>query len=140
MQEPIEQYSFSNIFFLPLYKKILLNYGEFFQLWSALESSRELNIFTCVKLNIKGRVQGVFFRQSTCQEARSLNLSGWVRNNMDGSVEALVEGPDENVQKLIVWCHKGPPSARVDSVDVEDASHEAGINSQGKFVIIETAF
>lgn len=93
---------------------------------------------TCVRLKIKGRVQGVFFRQSTCQEARKLNLSGWVKNNLDGSVEALVEGSDESVRTLIAWCHEGPPSARVDSVIVEDASHEESKNFQGKFIITDS--
>lgn len=98
---------------------------------------RLLNILTCVRLKIRGRVQGVFFRQSTCQEAKSLNLSGWVKNNQDGSVEALVEGPENDVKKLIDWCHEGPPSARVDSVEVEVASQEEGEKFKGKFVIAD---
>lgn len=94
-------------------------------------------ILTCVRLKIRGRVQGVFFRQSTCQEAKLLKLSGWVKNNPDGSVEALVEGPDDDVKKLIDWCHQGPPSARVDSVDVEEASQEEGERFKGKFVVAD---
>ena len=89
-----------------------------------------------MKLKITGRVQGVFYRQSTCKEAIALNLFGWVKNNMDGSVEALVYGPDEKVQELIVWCHKGPPSAKVESVDVEDTDQSQIKDYLGRFVVI----
>jgi len=78
----------------------------------------------------------VFYRQSTCKEAIALNLFGWVKNNMDGSVEALVYGPDEKVQELIVWCHKGPPSAKVESVDVEDTDQSQIKDYLGRFVVI----
>ncbi len=78
----------------------------------------------------------MFYRQSTCKEARALNLFGWVKNNMDGSVEALVYGPDEKVQDLIVWCHKGPPSAKVESVDVKDADQAQIKDYLGRFVVI----
>lgn len=91
---------------------------------------------TCVKLKITGRVQGVFYRQSTCKEARSLELFGWVKNNMDGSVEALVYGPDEKVQELIAWCHKGPPSAKVDSVVVENTDQDQITDYLGRFEVI----
>ncbi|RPI74350.1 MAG: acylphosphatase [Desulfobacteraceae bacterium] len=67
-----------------------------------------------VKLIIKGRVQGVWFRDSTRRTAQKLRLSGWVRNLPDGSVEVLVEGPQEPVQKLVDWCRHGPATARVD--------------------------
>lgn len=91
---------------------------------------------TCVRLKITGRVQGVFYRQSTCKEAQSLELFGWVKNNMDGSVEALVYGPDEKVQELIAWCHEGPPSARVESVQVEDTDQSQVKEYLGRFVVI----
>ena len=69
-------------------------------------------------LIIKGWVQGVFFRATTGQEAVSLAITGWVRNCRDGSVECLLEGDRIKVDKLIKWCHHGPPGARVTDVDV----------------------
>jgi len=68
---------------------------------------------------IKGRVQGVFFRAETCSQAYSLGLTGWVRNRWGGSVEAVFEGEDQKVRKMIAWCYKGPPSAVVEDVEVE---------------------
>ena len=65
---------------------------------------------------IIGRVQGVFFRAVTQQTAKGFNLTGWVRNMSDGRVEAVFEGNDENVDKMITWCHIGPPAARVEKV------------------------
>lgn len=68
---------------------------------------------------ISGRVQGVFFRANTKRMADSLGVKGWVRNLMDGRVEAIFEGGEENVKRLIEWCWKGPPAARVDNVEVK---------------------
>lgn len=70
-------------------------------------------------LLISGIVQGVFFRANTRQKAVELGLSGWVRNIATGQVEAVVEGKKEIVEAMIQWCHQGPPSARVDSVEVK---------------------
>ena len=70
-----------------------------------------------VKLVIHGRVQGVWFRESTRKQAVELGVYGWVKNRVDGTVEALIEGPEDSVKKLIDWCHKGPPYAKVDQVD-----------------------
>ncbi|TET54268.1 MAG: acylphosphatase [Desulfobacteraceae bacterium] len=64
-------------------------------------------------LIIEGRVQGVWFRDSTRNEATRLDLTGWVKNRFDGNVEIVAEGPREKVEKLIEWCHHGPPIARV---------------------------
>jgi acylphosphatase len=58
-------------------------------------------------------VQGVGFRANTKRKAVQLGLVGWVRNNSDGSVEAIVEGKEEEVDRLIKWCHRGPTSAHV---------------------------
>lgn len=68
---------------------------------------------------VSGRVQGVFYRQTTKDKARSLGLVGWVRNQSDGTVAMEASGPRERILQLIEWCHKGPPSARVDKVQVE---------------------
>jgi len=69
-------------------------------------------------LRIYGLVQGVFFRSSMKYVANKLGVTGWVRNLPDGSVEAVVEGPEEKVNELIRWAHKGPPLARVEKVEV----------------------
>jgi acylphosphatase len=68
---------------------------------------------------IKGRVQGVFFRAETRSQAYSLGITGWVRNRWDGNVEAVFEGEDQKVQKMIGWCYKGPPFAVVEDVEVK---------------------
>jgi acylphosphatase len=67
-------------------------------------------------LIIEGRVQGVWFRDSTRQEAVKLGLSGWVKNRFDGAVEVVAEGPKERIETLVKWCHHGPPAARVTRV------------------------
>jgi len=72
-----------------------------------------------VHLIIRGRVQGVFFRHSTREQAVELEVSGWVRNRSDGTVEVVAEGEREQLEKLLAWCQQGPPSARVISVDAE---------------------
>ena len=66
---------------------------------------------------MRGRVQGVGFRASTIERARSLGLGGWVRNRPDGTVEAVFEGPRDRVESMVEWCRRGPAGARVDSVD-----------------------
>ncbi|MHC4481791.1 MAG: acylphosphatase [Planctomycetota bacterium] len=68
---------------------------------------------------IGGRVQGVWFRASTRERARELDLTGWVRNRRDGRVEAVFEGPRSAVQRMVAWCHRGPGLAQVESVDLE---------------------
>lgn len=71
------------------------------------------------RLLISGRVQGVAFRWETLQAAERCRVNGWVRNLPDGRVEAVVEGPRRQVTDLIDWCRKGPPVARVDSLDIQ---------------------
>jgi acylphosphatase len=72
-----------------------------------------------IRLIVKGRVQGVYFRASTVQQAQHLGLTGWVMNRQDGSVEAVAEGRSDRIHELIAWCRQGPPGARVDQVDVQ---------------------
>jgi len=67
---------------------------------------------------VSGRVQGVFFRSETRDEALRRNVTGWVRNLPDGRVEAVFEGEKEAVEKLIEFCKRGPPGARVTKVEV----------------------
>lgn len=73
---------------------------------------------TTYHLKITGRVQGVWYRAWTRENASELGLDGWVRNCMDGSVEALVQGEDSKVKELIERCHTGPSAARVDDVAI----------------------
>ena len=76
------------------------------------------------QVRVTGRVQGVFFRGWTSDEARALSVTGWVRNCGDGSVEAHLEGAAEDVDELIDIMREGPPGARVDHVEIETADPE----------------
>lgn len=71
------------------------------------------------RLGITGRVQGVGYRDWAMATAQRLGLRGWVRNRVDGSVEALVVGDDDSVGRMIEACRRGPTLAKVDAVDVE---------------------
>jgi acylphosphatase len=84
------------------------------------------------RVRVNGSVQGVFFRVETRDRARSLGVSGWVRNLQDGAVEAVFEGPEEQVESMVEWCRRGPTGARVKSVDVdwEDPAREEGFAVQ----------
>ena len=75
-------------------------------------------------LRIHGRVQGVFFRNWTMDQALSLGVRGWVRNRLDGSVELVAYGEDEAVEALIAACRTGPPAAEVERIEVEIAEGE----------------
>ena len=67
---------------------------------------------------ISGRVQGVFFRVETQRAAEGFGVFGWVRNRPDGTVEAVFEGAQQNVDAALDWCRQGPSMSRVDKVDV----------------------
>jgi acylphosphatase len=67
---------------------------------------------------VYGFVQGVFFRDTVRRRAESANVAGWVRNNRDGTVEAVFEGEEDAVERLVAFCRDGPRGARVDRVDV----------------------
>ncbi len=69
------------------------------------------------RVHISGKVQGVWFRESTRQEAERLGVVGWVQNTPDGRVEGVFEGPDAAVAALVAWCQRGPSNARVEAVD-----------------------
>ncbi|MEN8687660.1 MAG: acylphosphatase [Desulfuromonadales bacterium] len=68
---------------------------------------------------VHGRVQGVFFRQSTVEMASAIGLTGRVRNCPDGTVAAIFEGDREKVKEAVAWCHHGPPAARVSNIKVD---------------------
>lgn len=70
------------------------------------------------RVRVSGRVQGVFFRDSTREKAESLSLAGWVRNLPDGSVEAVFEGPSAKVREMLEWCEAGPRRAEVGDIEV----------------------
>ena len=76
---------------------------------------------------VEGRVQGVFFRACTREQAESLGIKGWVRNKGDGTVEAIFEGQRDTVQSMIEWCHHGPPYARVREVTVSWEKPDDGL-------------
>lgn len=80
-----------------------------------------------VRVFVSGRVQGVFFRATTTEEASQLGLSGWVKNLPDGRVEAVFEGDPDAVADMIQWCHTGSPRAQVEDVDVVE-EEPAGID------------
>lgn len=82
----------------------------------------------CKLLRIRGKVQGVYYRESMKQEAKRLGVTGWVRNRKDGSVEALVQGEEGLVSDILEWCRKGPPSARVDKVEERDVPAETALS------------
>ncbi len=71
-----------------------------------------------VRVRIRGKVQGVWYRAWTQEEARELGIDGWVRNRRDGTVEAVFAGRDQDVEKLLSLCRSGPPLASVDGIDV----------------------
>ena len=73
---------------------------------------------------VHGRVQGVFFRDSVRSAAEREGVAGWVRNNRDGSVEAVFEGDPDAVGRLVALCREGPPGAQVEEVDVRDEAEE----------------
>jgi acylphosphatase len=81
------------------------------------------------RLVICGRVQGVFYRGSMVSQANALGLRGWVRNRLDGSVEAVVQGEAHVVNRMVEWARRGPPNAAVASVDI--------FPSEGDFVCFQ---
>jgi acylphosphatase len=76
------------------------------------------------RLRISGRVQGVFFRESMRRRAEQLEVTGWVRNCADGTVEALAQGDAFAVGRLIEWAQRGPEAAEVAKVEIESADSE----------------
>ena len=86
-----------------------------------------------VRLRVSGLVQGVFYRQSTAIEAARLGLAGSARNLPDGSVEVVAEGRRAEVERLVAWCRRGPPAARVEDVE---AGWEAPTGVEGPFTVL----
>jgi acylphosphatase len=81
---------------------------------------------TALRLEIRGRVQGVGYRWAMVEQARRLGLRGWVRNRRDGSVEALVAGEADAVDRILRWAWQGPPAASVTAVETSAAAGAGG--------------
>ena len=77
-----------------------------------------------VRLFIKGKVQGVFFRQALKVMAKKNNVNGWVRNLNDGRVEAVLEGEDVDVSTLVEWAHAGSANARVEDIEIKNEKYK----------------
>ncbi len=77
-------------------------------------------------LSIRGRVQGVGFRETMRHEAQRLGVTGWVRNRLDGSVEAVIHGDAVQIAAMMTWVHRGPPAAKV--LRVEEADTEGAFD------------
>jgi acylphosphatase len=80
-----------------------------------------MNDEVTLRLAIRGRVQGVWFRESMRREAERLGVRGWVCNRLDGSVEAVLQGPRAAVEALTDWARRGPEHARVTGVELSEA-------------------
>lgn len=76
------------------------------------------------RVKVHGRVQGVFFRDSTRRHAMTVGVAGWVRNCSDGTVEAVFEGEEDAVRRMVDWIREGPGRAEVDRVDVDEEEPE----------------
>jgi acylphosphatase len=79
------------------------------------------------ELVIKGVVQGVSYRAWMSQRASQLNVWGWVKNTTDGTVIALVHGPEEDVEQLILDCYKGPEMADVENIEIHDGEYDNSV-------------
>ncbi len=88
------------------------------------------------RIVVRGRVQGVGYRDGMIGVAAAAGVTGWVRNRRDGTVEALVAGAPDAVQQVIAWCRDGPRYARVDGIDIVDAPAPG---TQDGFVGLPTA-
>ncbi len=73
-----------------------------------------------VKLKIHGKIQGVFFRYTAKQIADKLKVKGWIKNNFDGTIDAVIEGKDEAVDEMVKWCKAGPTNSIVEKVDIRE--------------------
>ena len=80
-------------------------------------------------VKIEGKVQGVYYRACTQQEALALGLAGWVRNCPDGSVEGVIEGDKDKVESLLAWCRQGPPGAKVSALNTEWEAYQGEFSS-----------
>ena len=99
-------------------------------------SNKEINDssqYITVHLIISGKVQGVYFRKHTQDISLQNNVYGWVKNLLNGDVECVLEGLKSNVDKVMMWCHQGPPGSHVDNVKIQ---YEAFIGNFNDFEIV----
>ena len=82
---------------------------------------------TARRIVVRGRVQGVGYRDAAVQAAYSIGVHGWVRNRRDGTVEAFAQGERDDVLKFVDWCKRGPPLARVSAVEAETSDADAAL-------------
>jgi acylphosphatase len=81
-----------------------------------------------IRAVVEGRVQGVFFRAHTEEQARNLDLVGWVRNRPDGAVETVAEGEADRIEQFSQWLRHGPPAARVTGVKIQEEEPESELH------------
>jgi len=81
-----------------------------------------------IHIKVNGLVQGVGFRYYTIELAKQLNLTGWVRNTLDGGVEILAQGEEDNLKELLNWAYHGPKSARVENVEYKWGEYKNEFN------------
>jgi len=86
-----------------------------------------------IRIFVTGKVQGVFFRQALQVMAKKNDVFGWVKNLKDGRVEAVLEGNEEKVSRLVEWSHRGPANARVEDVEIRN---EKFIGEFSKFDVL----
>ena len=86
-----------------------------------------------IRIIVTGKVQGVFFRQSLKIKAKQNEIFGWVKNLKDGRVEAILEGDEEKINRIIEWAHGGPANARVEDVEIQN---EKFIDEFSKFDVL----
>jgi len=82
-----------------------------------------------IRVSIMGRVQGVCFRAETKKQADRIGLTGWVKNQPDGSVAAVFEGDADGIAQMTDWCHRGPSFSRVDRVEIETENSLSGFTA-----------
>ncbi|KAF9665062.1 hypothetical protein SADUNF_Sadunf16G0083000 [Salix dunnii] len=100
-----------------------------------ISQQKPTKFFFVVRVVVKGRVQGVFYRNWTVENATQLGLKGWVRNRRDGSVEALFSGDSDKVLEMEQRCRRGPPDAMVTGFLVFPSSDDPGTGFQRKATV-----
>lgn len=84
-----------------------------------MEGKSDVSDIETNRVRVRGKVQGVGFRFSTLRRAHELGVTGWVRNEADGSVQVLLQGTPDQIDRMLSWLQYGPPNASVEHVDVE---------------------
>ncbi|MFT6791940.1 MAG: acylphosphatase [Cellvibrionaceae bacterium] len=77
-----------------------------------------------VRIHISGQVQGVFYRATAREQAQNLRLNGWIKNEIDGSVMAHIQGESQALDQWLQWARQGPETAKVSGIDISEAGHE----------------